>query len=96
MPRILDDVLASTRPKATDTAELAGNEDVAVGSRTEASTRGMIQPFNLAQPSDSGRAAPNADRIPDRFGRRTAHGPPRDVHDRPFPGIRNGLRLCES
>jgi hypothetical protein len=30
---------------------------------------------NLARHSDSGSAAPNADRLPDRFGRKTEHDP---------------------
>ncbi len=46
-------------------------------SRAAQPNTGMIPPVHRIPrpPSDSRRAAPNADRLPDRFGRRTAHNP---------------------
>jgi len=46
-------LVASTRPRATGTAEFAGNEDVAVGEESSSSTADVIPTGYLAKPPDS-------------------------------------------
>jgi hypothetical protein len=72
-------LLASTRPRATGTPELADagdalkvddTEDAVVGFKTEAPDPSNDPAFQPRQTDRSGRAAPNVDRITDRLGRR--------------------------
>jgi hypothetical protein len=66
-------LVASTRPRATGTAEFAGNEDVAVGEESSSLNR-RRDPDWLPRPPSELRGA---DQLPDRFGRRSAHDPQR-------------------
>jgi hypothetical protein len=61
-PDGLDPVLASTRPKAP-------------GSSRKGAPTGIRRIPTSPNLPNSGRAAPNADRCSDLFGRRTAHDP---------------------
>jgi hypothetical protein len=88
---ILSNPLASTWPKATGTPELADTGDAlklddtesgVVGQELINPTTGMTPPVT-AHAVYPGRAAPDADRSSDRFGRGTAHDPIGDGHNYP-------------